>query len=195
MMIERHRVAIMVIERLISMKTLFLLRHAKSSWANPGQADHERPLNERGRKAAVAMGRYIGRLPSKPGLILASTAKRVEETLDLLLAELGADVPVIRDRELYLATPDGLLSRLHMTSMNPSNLMIIGHNPGIHEFALQLSGEVVDGDAYEARRRMKAAYPTAALAIIRFSDARTWRDVAFRKGSLMSFTVPRDLKS
>jgi len=71
--------------------------------------------------------------------------------------------------------------------------MIIGHNPGIHEFALQLSGEVADDDAHEARQRLKAAYPTAALAVIRFPDAKTWRDVAFRKGSLVSFTKPRDL--
>lgn len=175
------------------MKTLFLLRHAKSSWANPGQADHERPLNERGRKAAAAIGRHLKELPSRPSLILASTAQRVTETLELLLEAWGKDVPVSHDRDLYLATPKALLTGLHKAPGKSDKIMIIGHNPGIHEFALQLSGEVADDEAYETRRRLKDAYPTAALAVIRFPDAKSWRDVGFGKGTLVSFTKPRDL--
>lgn len=175
------------------MKTLFLLRHAKSSWAKPGQADHERPLNGRGRKAAAAMGHYIKGLPSRPGLILASTARRVAETLELLLEAWGKDVPVERDRALYLATAKALLSRLHDAPEKSDKIMMIGHNPGMHEFALQLSGEVADDEAYEARQRLKDAYPTAALAVIRFPNAQSWRDVGFGKGILVSFTKPRDL--
>lgn len=175
------------------MKTLFLLRHAKSSWANPGQADHERSLNGRGRKAAAAMGRHIKGLPSRPGLILASTAQRVTETLELLLEAWGKDVPVKRDKALYLATPKALLSCLHDTPEKPDKVMIIGHNPGIHELALQLSGEVIDDETYEARKRLKDAYPTAALAVIRFPNAQSWRDVEFGKGTLVSFTKPRNL--
>jgi phosphohistidine phosphatase len=73
--------------------------------------------------------------------------------------------------------------------------MIIGHNPGIHEFALQLSGEVANDAAYEARARMKDAFPTAALAVIRFPEAHAWNEIRFGHGSLVSFTKPRDLKS
>lgn len=176
------------------MKTLYLLRHAKSSWGTPDLPDHERPLNGRGRRAASAMGRYLWDLPSHPELVLASTARRVAETLELLLAEMAGDMAVIRDRSLYLATPERLLSRLHAISENPDSIMIIGHNPGLHEFALKLTGEVADEAAYEARARMKDAYPTAALAIIRFADAQFWREVRFGQGSLLSFTKPRDLK-
>lgn len=175
------------------MKTLYLLRHAKSSWATPDMADHERPLNERGRKAATAMGRHLRGLPSRPELVLASTAQRVSETLDLVLAELAGDTAVIRDRSLYLATPERLLSYLRTTSEKHDNLMIIGHNPGIHDFALQLSGEVEDEAGYEARQRLKAGYPTAALAVIRFPAAQFWREISPGQGSLVSFTKPRDL--
>jgi phosphohistidine phosphatase len=177
------------------MKTLYLLRHAKSSWATPDLADHDRPLNERGRKAAKAMGRHIRELSLQPDLILASTAKRVSETLELVQRQLADNVTVIQDRELYLATPDGLLSRLSMMSGNADTILIIAHNPGIHEFALKLAGEVTDEAAYDARRRLKEAYPTAALAVIRFPEAHVWSEIRFGHGSLVSFTTPRNLKS
>lgn len=109
--------------------------------------------------------------------------------------ELADSLAVIQDRELYLATPDRLLSRLPMISGNPDTIMIIGHNPGIHEFALKLAGEVADEAAYDARRRLKEAYPTAALAVIRFPEAHSWNEIRFGHGSLVSFTTPRDLKS
>lgn len=175
------------------MKTLYLLRHAKSSWGDKSLPDHERPLNERGRKAASAMGRHLRRLQHHPALVLASTARRVSETLELILPELAGDVAVVRDRLLYLATPNTLLSRLHVTSTNPDSLLILGHNPGLHEFALHLSGEVSSEAAREARDRMKAAFPTAALAVIRFPDAEFWREVDYGNGRLESFTTPRDL--
>jgi phosphohistidine phosphatase len=177
------------------MKTLYLLRHAKSSWGTPELPDHERPLNGRGRRAASAMGRYLWNLPSHPELVLASTARRVAETLELLLAEMAGDMAVIRDRSLYLATPKRLLYHLHTVSENPDSIMIIGHNPGLHEFALKLASEVANEAAYEARARMKDAYPTTALAVIRFPEAQFWNEITFGQGSLVSFTTPRDLES
>lgn len=177
------------------MKTLYLLRHAKSSWGDPNLPDHDRPLNERGRRAAHTMARYMRKQRIQPGLVLASTAQRVSETLELLLPELDANPPVIRDRSLYLATPDQLLSRLRLASGNTSNILIIGHNPGIHELAVQLAGEVADDAARDARDRMKAAFPTAALAVIRFAEAGLWRDVGYGKGELAAFTTPREVKS
>lgn len=175
------------------MKTLYLLRHAKSSWGDPGLPDHERPLTRRGRKAATAMGRYLRGLPSRPSLVLASTARRVSETLELLLRELPDEVAVMRDRSLYLASPQRLLARLHVTSEETDSLLIIGHNPGIHEFALELSGHAADAAAHDACKRLKEKYPTAALTMIRFPDAKLWCEVSPGKGSLVSFTTPRDL--
>jgi phosphohistidine phosphatase len=177
------------------MKTLYLLRHAKSSWGDKNLPDHERPLNERGRKAASAMGRYLRGLHYHPALVLASTALRVGETLELILPELAGDVAVVRDRALYLATPNTLLARLHVTSTNPDSLLILGHNPGLHEFALHLSGEVSSEAARAARDRMKGAFPTAALAVIRFPDAQFWNEIDYGKGRLEAFTTPRDLTS
>lgn len=177
------------------MKTVYLLRHAKSSWGVPDQPDHERPLTKRGRKAAKAMGRYLCGLPSRPTLVVASTARRVSETLELLLHEIPEEIEVIRDKNLYLASPESLLSRLRSTSEKIDSLLIIGHNPGIHAFALQLSGEALDEAAQDARERLKEKYPTAALAMIRFPDAQFWREVGTGKGSLVSFTTPRDLVS
>lgn len=177
------------------MKTLYLLRHAKSSWGDPKLPDHERPLNERGRKAAVTMGRHLRQQQVLLDLVLASTAQRVSETLELLLPELDHSPKIRRERTLYLAPPTRLLASLHSASKTPNNVLIVGHNPGIHEFAVHLVGEVADDDAYEARERMKAGYPTAALAVIRFARAESWSEVKFGDGELAEFTKPRDLKS
>ena len=174
------------------MKLLYLLRHAKSSWGDRALDDHDRPLNERGRKAAGMMGSYLRQLQTPPRLVLASTARRVSETLALMLPELAGDLTLIRDRGLYLATPDQLLSRLREVSTNPSSLLIVGHNPGIHEFALQLSGEVVDEARRDERDRMKAGFPTAALAIIRFPWANSWRAVGYGRGQFEGFVTPKD---
>ncbi len=174
------------------MKILYLLRHAKSSWGDRDLADHERPLNERGRKAAGVMGRYLRGLPTPPRLVLASTARRVSETLALMLPELTGDIALIRDRSLYLASPDQLLSRLREVSTNPSSLLILAHNPGIHELALQLSGEIEDEAGHEMRDRLKAGFPTAALAVIRFPAANSWRAVGYGQGRLEDFVAPKD---
>lgn len=175
------------------MKTLYLLRHAKSSWGRPETPDHERPLNDRGRKASKAMGRHLRQLPAPPELVLASTARRVSETLELLKLEKLARLAVIREQKLYLASPERLMAFLCETSDKISNLLIIAHNPGIHDFALQLSGDVIDEAGYDARDRLKAKYPTAALATIQFPGIPFWRDIKFGAGRLVSFTTPRDL--
>lgn len=176
-----------------SMKTVYLLRHAKSSWSEPHEADHERPLNRRGRKAAKAMGLYLYGLLSPPGLVLASTARRVSETLDRIQRPFSQPMPVQWDLCLYLATADHLLLRLLSTSSNTDSVLIIAHNPGLHELAVKLSGEVADAAAYGARPRLKDKYPTGALTVISFPDCRSWRSVGYGKGSLMSFITPREL--
>lgn len=174
------------------MKTVYLLRHAKSSWAKPQQADHDRPLNQRGRQAAKAMGHYLQGLLSPPELVLASTARRVSETLELIQRAFPEPLDVQFAKKLYLAAPDEIISCLLKTSDKLCTILIIGHNPGLHELALQLSGEVEDDAAQDARERLKDKYPTGALTVIQFSDCRSWRELGYGKGRLMRFVTPRE---
>ena len=175
------------------MKTLYLLRHAKSSWGQKGLPDHERPLNERGRRAAAVMGRYLHRSGMHPDAVLASDATRVVETLAILLPELGRNPAITYDRGLYLASPDTLMRHLQRISGSPDKVLIIAHNPGIQEFALELAGTVEDDEAHDRRDRLKAKFPTAGLAILSFKKPKSWAEVRFGTGALMSFQTPREL--
>ena len=173
------------------MKRLYLLRHAKSSWGNPGLPDHERPLNARGQGAAQAMGTYLASLSPAPQTILASTAKRVVETLAILLPAAGLEhAPVARDRGLYLAEPKVLLSRLRQAPADAEGLLMVGHNPGLHDFALKLAGEVT-AENRPARDALRDAYPTCALAIIAFPLAESWLEIGWGDGRLDDFVTPK----
>lgn len=175
------------------MKTLYLLRHAKSSWGDPGLPDHERRLNARGRSAAEAMGRHLASRKPQPGAILASTARRVAETLEILLPAASLDsLPVTRDRGLYLAEPPALLGRLRQAPAEAESLLLVGHNPGLHDFALRLAGEVTP-ETWPARERLRGAYPTCALAVIAFPLADDWRDIGWGDGRLEDFVTPKSL--
>ncbi|MSP67570.1 MAG: histidine phosphatase family protein [Alphaproteobacteria bacterium] len=167
-------------------RTLLLLRHAKSSWAGPGQADHDRPLAPRGRKAAVEMGRMLRARGLIPDLVLLSTARRTVETWELLAPELGRPVPARRLKSLYLAGPQRLLTVLRRVDPTIGKVMLIGHNPGLHGLALLL---VVAGDPV-LRDRLAEKYPTAALAAIAVAEA-PWRDLSQGSGTLAQFLTPR----
>ncbi|MFN4281494.1 MAG: SixA phosphatase family protein [Alphaproteobacteria bacterium] len=175
------------------MKRLYLLRHAKSSWGDPGLADHERPLNARGQAAARVMARHLASHDLPPQAILASTARRVAETLEILRPDGGLEsAPVLRDRGLYLAEPPALLSRLRQAPADADSLMMVGHNPGLHDFALRLAGEV--GAANMAmRQNLRAAYPTCALAVIDFPLAENWQEIGWGDGRLEDFVTPKGL--
>jgi len=170
------------------MKRLYLLRHAKSDWADSDKVDEDRPLSPRGRRAAPAMGRYMRREGLVPALVLASTARRTEETWELLAPALKADVPVETSEKLYLASPARLLKSIRAVDDSISSLAIVGHNPGLQALALELTG---NGEA-TAQARMATKYPTGALAIFDF-DIDRWMDVAAAGGRLERFVVPRDL--
>jgi phosphohistidine phosphatase len=144
------------------MRRLMLLRHAKSDWANPGLRDHDRPLNARGRESAPKMGAYMVRHALVPDLIVASTAKRVTETLDGLLPAFDAAPRIAEDSRVYEASAKGLLGLAKDTPRSVHTLLMVGHNPGMAEFAALLiaTGEV------EARAQLIEKFPTAALAVI-----------------------------
>jgi len=162
------------------MKTLTLLRHAKSGWDAPVARDFDRPLNARGRKAARAMGREMRRLGLGFDLVLASPAVRVTETLTELAQGYGAAV------ETGLAPVDLLLAMVRAADDGDARLLLVGHNPGMEQLALLLSG------AGPLRDEVAAKYPTAALAEIAF-DIDHWRDAGPGKGRLERFIRPREL--
>ncbi|MBX6321124.1 MAG: histidine phosphatase family protein [Rhodospirillaceae bacterium] len=168
------------------MKSLYLLRHAKAE-REPGVEDFDRPLAEPGRNAAAAMGAYLKRHRLRPDLILCSPALRARQTGEHLLAALGT-VPVEHRRFLYLASASGLLRTLRQTDDDVAALMLIGHDPGLHDLAVALAGQ---GEG-EALAGLRAKLPTGALVLLHFGVAR-WRDVAAGEGRLAAFVRPRDL--
>lgn len=166
------------------MKVLTLLRHAKSGWDDPSLRDFDRPLNPRGRRAARTVAREIRRLGLGFDRVLASPARRVIDTL----GEVGEAVPLAPDYDerLYLASPETLLELVRGNEDSIDRLLLVGHNPGIEELALRLSGE--------SRLRDEAAlkYPTATLAVLQF-EVTSWRHVRDGGATLTRFIRPRDL--
>ncbi|KZB70078.1 phosphohistidine phosphatase [Thalassospira sp. MCCC 1A01148] len=172
------------------MKTLLLLRHAKSSWADPGRSDHDRELNRRGEKAAPFMGRYLRQHELVPDLIWCSTAARAVQTLGLLGRDFATDADVIYNEDLYMASERVLLENLHHTHEDAKQVMFVGHNPGIEVFAQSLYG---DGNA-DAREIMARKYPTCALAHFEF-DVDHWGEIAPGTGRLIDFIKVKDLQA
>jgi len=175
------------------MKTIYLLRHAKSDWDDAALADHDRRLNERGRDAAPRMGAYIKAKRYKPDLVLCSTARRTVETFELVKGDLGREVTVEFEEGLYLAEPRHLMQRLRSQDDAVKAVMFIGHNPGIAQFAIELSASPKDAAEEKVHGRMREKFSTCALAVIQ-SPAKAWRDVRAGGGTLKDFMRPKDLK-
>lgn len=177
------------------MRYLLLLRHAKAAQDAADKQDHSRPLNERGHSAAAAMGRWLaGRPAIRPELALVSTARRTRETWDELARQLPDLIPVRYERALYLAAPEAALDIIATAPNTVERLMVIAHNPGIHELARALVGAI--GARPAARLgfdRMRESFPTGSLAVIALPRIRKWVDVAPGKGRFDSFTRPRDV--
>jgi phosphohistidine phosphatase len=170
------------------MKRLYLLRHTKSDWAEADRVDADRPLSPRGRRAAPALGRYMRRAGLIPALAQVSTARRAEETWELVASALKAEIPVETSDRLYLASPLRLLKTIRGAAAEYGSLILVGHNPGLQALALDLAGS---GDG-QGRKRIAEKYPTGGLAVIDFAVER-WADVAAGQGRLERFVVPRDL--
>ena len=170
------------------MRSLSLLRHAKSSWADDNVDDFYRPLNDRGRKAAEAMGRHLVAKAATFDLILASPAQRVVETLKGLAAGGWESGPVHFDPAIYHASTSDLLAMVRGAPGTAGRLLLVGHNPVIGMLALQLSVE--DGGAFRAQ--VAENYPTGALAELAL-DIDDWSEAGPQCGRLIEFTVPRSL--
>ena len=170
------------------MKTVLLLRHAKSAWNDAGLSDHERPLSRRGERAAEALADYIAKKAPRPDLILCSTAARTRQTLAPLVHRLAAPAPpILLEKGLYLAPEATLLARLRKAPDDAGTVLLIGHNDGIGQLADALAGS---GPA-EALASLHEKFPTGALAILELDGP--WSDLAPGQARLVEFVRPRDL--
>ena len=161
-------------------RTLILTRHAKSSWDTPGQPDHERPLNKRGRASAEVIGRWLQDRGLRPDMVLCSAAARTRETWDRMKLEAGEE----RFTDLlYHVTANQILRVLN--GAEGETVMILGHNPGLADFAAEIVTEPPEHPRF-------ADYPTGATTVISF-EIETWRKVGWRSGTVRDFVLPRDL--
>ena len=171
-----------------AMKHLRLLRHAKSSWEDANLADRDRPLNERGIEAATAIATHLHGLSAQPELILCSYARRTRETLSALIIELERSVHIRIEDGLYLADEKVLLDRLQRVPESYLSVLLIGHNPALHELATFISSNK-KGERYE---KLSEKYPTGALASFEVT-APAWRELGKGSARLVDFVSPGDL--
>jgi len=160
------------------MKTLFLLRHAKSSWKEADIADFDRPLNERGRRAAPFMGRLLKERGFAPDLIISSPAKRARKTAKLVKAGGEYEAEIVFDDRIYEASASTLLYVAGEIDDSIDSVMLVGHNPGMEGAVRVLTGR-------------PEPMPTAAVAVIDL-DIDTWKQIASGRGTLHAIFRPRD---
>jgi phosphohistidine phosphatase len=169
-------------------KTLYVLRHAKSSWDDPSLDDRDRPLAPRGRRAVARLAAHLDRVGVGPALVLCSPAHRARATLDVLLPHFDENVKVQIDEALYATSPERLLRVVRRTPPETRSLMLVGHNPELHELLLLLTG---DGES-AALRHLHAKFPTGALATLDLG-ATEWSELGPGAAYLRDLVVPREL--
>ena len=175
------------------MRRLLLLRHAKTEHDAPSGQDQDRRLDERGHRDAAEIGGWIARHPPLPDLALVSPAVRTTQTWEIVREALkgaGSAPYSSGTNSTFGARPAQLLTAIRMASVtDPKRLMLIGHNPGMHELALTLTGSGEEA----AKRALGDNLPTSGLAVFDFATD-DWNDVSFRRGKLVLFVSPKLLK-
>ena len=167
------------------MRRLLLLRHAKTERTGPGERDRDRKLTARGRLDAPVIGAYMARHRLVPDLALVSPATRALETWELVVAALNKTPRLVKDERIYNAGTDTLVELIRETD-DAHSVLVVGHNPGLHDLAHQLIGS---GDV-EARESLNEKLPTCGLVAIElaFDD---WSKLHDRAGRLERFVSPR----
>ncbi len=160
------------------MKTLYILRHAKSSWEDSDLADFDRPLNERGKTVAPFMGEVMVRHEFEPELILSSPAVRARETAIRAKKAAGLSVEIKYEEQIYEATPQTLMQVARSIDDEFGSAMIVGHNPGMEGFVRLLTGKM-------------ESMPTASLAVIDL-NIDDWGQTSARTGTLRRILRPKD---
>ncbi|KPC59809.1 SixA phosphatase family protein [Streptomyces chattanoogensis] len=166
-------------------RRIVLLRHAKAEWSDVD--DHERPLADRGRRDSPAAGRWLAGTGVTPDLTLCSTAVRTRETWKLAVHELPQRPRTVYEERLYEASLGELIALLNETSDDVQDLMLVGHNPGMHALADALAGEA-EGDLLP--RMNRSGFPTASIAVVTFTGS--WKTVEHGVGRLVAFWAPHD---
>lgn len=161
------------------MRTLYLLRHAKSSWKDASLADFERPLKGRGRDAVEAMGRFLASKKVNISVLISSPSVRTRETVDLVLRHSRVQVEPLFDQRIYEASLSTLVQIVSEIPADKKTAMLVGHNPGMEELLALLTHET---------RQM----PTCALARISLEGV-SWKDVGRGSGKLEWYVTPKDL--
>jgi len=162
------------------MKTLYLLRHAKSSWKDDTLLDSERPLNKRGRKAAETIGAFVRKKKIIPDLVLSSTAVRAQQTTEIVLGAAKLSPDIRFEDGIYEADPSRLLELVRQIDKSKKAVLLVGHNPGLEEFLEFLTGKT-------------ETMPTAALSKI-VLRVMSWANVNAHKGTLEWIQKPKALK-
>jgi phosphohistidine phosphatase len=170
------------------MRTLYLLRHAKSAWGEDDLNDHDRVLNERGRQTAPIIGQFLKRKNAAIDLALCSSAARAQETWDLVAQELPKPPPVQVDERLYLCGVENMVMRLREVSDDVQSLIVVAHNPDMQILTISLSADRGSQAAGRARHK----FPTAGLACFEL-DIDHWPDLRPDCGELLYFESPKRL--
>ena len=163
--------------------TLILTRHAKSDWGSPALPDYDRPLNDRGRRAAPVLGRWLAERGWRPEEVMLSGARRTVEPWEWMAPSFDPALPLRVERRLYDAPPERMLAVLGTAQR--ATVLLIGHNPGISEFAQRLALAPPPNPRFED-------YPTGATTVFRFFREH-WRDIGWGEGEVVDFVTPRQL--
>lgn len=170
------------------MRRLLLLRHAKSERGRPGELDHDRALAARGREQAPKVGAYMARHGLVPQRAIVSTSARTRETWKLVAEAFTASPKAVYDERIYEAAPPAILQAVKECRPDVHTLLVVGHNPGLHELATLL---IASGDT-KARQRLNEKFPTGALVVIDFA-LDDWARLHPHAGRLDHFVSPRSL--
>lgn len=166
-------------------RSIVLLRHAKADW--PDVADHDRPLADRGRRDAPAVGEWFAANGIAPQLTLCSSAARTRETWKLVVPKLSERPRTVYDDRLYEASTGEIIAVLNEVPDDTTDVLVVAHNPGVQSVADVLSGNA-EGDALE--RMSRGGFPTSALAVIRFTGS--WKSVEPGVGTLATYWAPHE---
>lgn len=161
------------------MKTLYVIRHAKSSWDNPLLSDFDRPLNERGERDATRMGKRLKEKRIVPDLLLSSSAKRALSTCERIAEILNYPAEKIKaERELYHAGDEDILHLIKNVNDKHDTVLIFGHNPGLTDFVNRLTDTNIDN------------VPTCGIVACSL-DIKSWREIGWQKGKIDFFDYPK----